>query len=134
VEFRLNGQMLQLDAGSVTIAATRTDREDIREHWVDVRGRRWPPKQLFAAATGIPRSEFTSHIALRLLQRVGFTTSDIPTAVRPRVGSPPPSLAAEPVDGAVDAFRELVTFVSAEELTRASGGWRATSTAATRQM
>jgi len=33
MEFRLNGQMLQLDAESVTIPAARTDPEDIGEHW-----------------------------------------------------------------------------------------------------
>lgn len=78
------------------------------------------PKQLFEAATGIPRSEFTSHIALRSLRRVGFTTSSIPAsdslAMMLSVNVP---AAPEPTDIAtvVEAFRALVTFVSAEGLT-----------------
>jgi hypothetical protein len=118
VEFRLNGEMRRLDVESVTAAATRGVPDGIREHWVEAGGGRWPPKQLFEAATGIPRSKFTSHIALRLLQRIGFTTSDIPTASRPATVYPlNTAIAPEPVNVAAEAFRVLITFVSAEALT-----------------
>jgi hypothetical protein len=75
VEFVLNGVSYLLDAPSVRSALRGGAPDEVREHWVDVDGVRWPPKQALAFATGIDRSEFTSHRALGLLERLGFCTS-----------------------------------------------------------
>ncbi|WP_368679881.1 hypothetical protein R1X32_00510 (plasmid) [Rhodococcus opacus] len=49
--------------------------EPIREHWVDVDGVRYPPKQAYQLISNLPRSTFTSHTALARLRVIGFTTS-----------------------------------------------------------
>ena len=76
MDFTLNGDTHSLDDQTVRSALRGGAPDDIREHWVDVDGVRWPPKQALAIATGLNRREFTSHFALRQLQRLGFTTSD----------------------------------------------------------
>lgn len=75
MEFTLNGIRHALDASTVRSALRGGSPEDVREHWVDIDGVHWPPKQVFALATRVHRSEFTSHLALRQLQRIGFPTS-----------------------------------------------------------
>ncbi|WP_158726423.1 hypothetical protein [Tomitella fengzijianii] len=50
--------------------------EPVREHWCDVDGVRYPAKQAYQLLTGIPRSQFTSHQALRGLRSAGFVTSE----------------------------------------------------------
>ena len=76
VKFILNGREHEVaeDVARTRIAASQPDSP--QTHWVELDGRRWPPKQAFEIATGIPRAEFTSHIALRNLRRLGFHTSD----------------------------------------------------------
>ncbi|QTS00548.1 hypothetical protein J6K27_000045 [Rhodococcus qingshengii] len=49
--------------------------EPIREHWADIGGVRYPPKQAYQLISNLPRSSFTSHTALARLREVGFTTS-----------------------------------------------------------
>ncbi|SFL38148.1 DUF6884 domain-containing protein [Geodermatophilus ruber] len=73
--FILNGVHCELDAGTVRSALRGVTPDAVREHWVDVDGVHWPPKQVFALATGLERTEFTSHTALRQLQRLGLRTS-----------------------------------------------------------
>ncbi|HXH59564.1 SCO5918 family protein [Iamia sp.] len=55
--------------------------ESIQAHYAIVGGRRFPPKQVIAAVTGLDRSAFISTQARRILERLGFTVG--------RVGSPP---------------------------------------------
>lgn len=76
MDFVLNGVQHSVDAGTVRAVLRGLTPGDVREHWVDVDGVHWPPKQLFALTTGLQRTEFTSHIALRQLRRLGFPTSD----------------------------------------------------------
>lgn len=54
--------------------------EPIQAHYVIVGGRRFPPKQVIGAVTGLDRSEFISTQARRILERLGFKVG--------RVGSP----------------------------------------------
>jgi hypothetical protein len=75
MDFVLNGVSHSLHADDVRSALRATRPEDVREHWVEVDGVRWPPKQAFALVAGVDRAEFTSHNALRQLQRLGFATS-----------------------------------------------------------
>jgi len=95
MEFVLNGVSHALQPDDIRSALRPARPEPVREHWVDVDGVHWPPKQVFALATRIDRSEFTSHLALRHLQRLGFRTSDWsgsrverPTEAAPQAAAP----------------------------------------------
>ncbi|WP_182357233.1 PE-PGRS family protein [Tomitella gaofuii] len=57
-------------------AIARHTPEPVREHWCDVDGVRYPAKQAYQVLTGLPRSQFTSHQALRQLRSVGFIASE----------------------------------------------------------
>ena len=48
--------------------------EPIRDHFVVVAGRRFPPKQIIALATGLDRNDFTTNQARSILRRLGFAT------------------------------------------------------------
>ena len=48
------------------------DPEPIRERYAVVLGRRYPPKQVLAAVTGLDRADFTTHQARAVLRRLGF--------------------------------------------------------------
>lgn len=54
--------------------------EPIQAHYVVVERRRFPPKQVIAAVTGLDRSTFISTQARSILERLGFTVG--------RLGSP----------------------------------------------
>lgn len=75
MEFVINGVGHSLDASTVRSALRGGAPDPVREHWVDVDGVRWPPKQALGLATGLDRADFTSHRALGLFERLGFTTS-----------------------------------------------------------
>lgn len=49
--------------------------EPVREHYVVVRGRRYPPKQVVSLLTGLDRADFTTHQAQRVLERLGFVAA-----------------------------------------------------------
>lgn len=55
--------------------------QPLRDHYVVVNGRRYPPKQVIATVTGLDRSAFITTQARSLLERLQFTVG--------RVGSPP---------------------------------------------
>ncbi|MEO3777279.1 hypothetical protein ABGB16_10595 [Micromonospora sp. B11E3] len=115
--FRLNGQTYHLDADTVRARLTDLIREDIRDHWVEVDGVRWPVKQAFEAAMRVPRDRFTSHIALRHLRAVGFSTSRLPAeGMRPETSTSVPAgdTGADPAE----AFATLLNFVGSADLTR----------------
>ena len=56
-----------------------------------VRGRRYPPKQVLAEATGLDRADFTTHQARAILRRLGFGVY--------RRGAGQPSVGAEAAIG-----------------------------------
>jgi len=45
--------------------------EPVREHYIVVNQRRYPPKQVVALVTGLDRAEFTTHHARRILTGLG---------------------------------------------------------------
>lgn len=69
---RVAGEDFELDARRVERALTEIDPEPIREHYVVIGGRRYPPKQVMAAVTGLDRADFTTHQARSILRRLGF--------------------------------------------------------------
>lgn len=49
-----------------------TQPEPIVSHYVVIGDRRFPPKQVIIAMTGLDRADFTTHHARRILTRLGF--------------------------------------------------------------
>lgn len=79
--------------------------ESIQAHYVIVNGRRFPPKQVIAAVTGLDRSAFISTQARRLLERLGFTVGRLGSA--PRITGPRPEVAS-PADDRLGREAELL--------------------------
>lgn len=125
MDFVLNGRTHTLDAETVRTRVHGAPPHDIRTHWVEIDGRRWPSKQAFRVVTGLTDEPFISHFALRLFQRLGFTTSPIPdvaqsarpqplestTIVQPRVDADGPRM------DATVAFATLEAYLSNGSLT-----------------
>lgn len=68
----VGGRPLELTASEVAERMRGEDPESIREHFVEVAGSAFPPKQVLAAVTGWDRATFTTMEALRVLNRLGF--------------------------------------------------------------
>jgi hypothetical protein len=68
----VSGHRYEFDRHRVQTALEGVLPEPIREHFVVINGRRWPPKQVLALVTGLDRADFTTHQARRALTRLGF--------------------------------------------------------------
>lgn len=77
MQFRIAGHPFQLDAMEIEGRTERLLPEPVREHYVVVAGRRFPPKQVISHVTGIDRADFTTHQARRILRRLGFVTARV---------------------------------------------------------
>jgi hypothetical protein len=75
-----------------TFALRRTDverrmrgvlPEPLKDHFVVVGQRRYPPKQVLGEITGLDRAEFTTHHARRILTGLGFAAGRRSTAAAP---------------------------------------------------
>lgn len=75
----VSGRKYDLDSQGVQEALRSALPEPIREHFVVINGRRWPPKQVLALMTGLDRADFTTHQARRVLTRLGFTAARSPS-------------------------------------------------------
>jgi hypothetical protein len=73
--FTISGRQFELDHDRVERAVVGILPDPVREHYVVVGGRRFPPKQVVARATGLDRADFTTHQARRVLKRLGFTAA-----------------------------------------------------------
>lgn len=69
---RVAGQDFDLTASIVERSVAGVDPEPIQEHYVVIRNRHYPPKQVLAEATGLDRADFTTHQARAVLRRLGF--------------------------------------------------------------
>jgi hypothetical protein len=69
---RVAGIEFDLSRSSVERSVVTVEPEPIREHYVIVGGRRYPPKQVLARITGLDRADFTTHQARAVLRRLGF--------------------------------------------------------------
>jgi hypothetical protein len=72
VDFVVNGQSLHLSRAEVERAMVGVTPDPIRSHAVLVKGVRYPIKQVFGAATGLDRLDFTSATARRHLAKLEF--------------------------------------------------------------
>ena len=72
MSFTLNGVRYTLSAEDVAHRLRDVSPEGVRQLAVRIGDTLYPVKQAFEAATGVPRSEFTSHVARRHLASLGF--------------------------------------------------------------
>src|SRR6266498_2534567 len=75
--FTISAHQFELDADAVEKVAERVLPDPIRTHYVVVRGRRYPPKQVLEYVTGLDRADFTTHQARRILKRLGFVAARV---------------------------------------------------------
>jgi hypothetical protein len=61
-----------LRASQIELAMSDVLPEPLRDHYVVVCQRRYPPKQVLGRVTGLDRAEFTTHHARRILTGLGF--------------------------------------------------------------
>jgi len=73
--FTVAGQTIELERDEVERKLERVLPEPLREHYVVVCSRRYPPKQVLSEVTGLDRADFTTHQARRILKRLGFTAA-----------------------------------------------------------
>lgn len=69
---KIAGRFFTLRTGDVIRVMRAVDPEPISSHFVVVGSRRFPPKQVISAVTGLDRADFTTHQARRTLMRLGF--------------------------------------------------------------
>ncbi|MGV9359830.1 hypothetical protein [Amycolatopsis sp. NPDC003731] len=116
IDFVLNGEQYRLSRAQVLSAAARGGPEPIRTHWVGIGEQRWPPRQIFERALGVPRTDFISHYAIRQLRRLGFPTSPLPHEPGiPERERPAPESDLGP---AIKSFIDLHEFFGQEDLSR----------------
>lgn len=74
-KFRVSGYTIELESSDVERELADVLPEPLREHYVVVGARRFPPKQALSEVTGLDRADFTTHQARRILKRLGFTAA-----------------------------------------------------------
>jgi len=78
--FTISGQAFELDRLGIEQCMLDLLPDPLHEHYVVVRGRRFPPKQVLSCATGLDRADFTTHQARRILKRLGFAAARVQRA------------------------------------------------------
>lgn len=71
-QFTISGRRVLLEREVVERALDGSLPDPVKEHYVVVSGRRYPPKQVIERVTGLDRADFTTHQARRILKRLGF--------------------------------------------------------------
>jgi hypothetical protein len=80
VRVKIAGRVFDLHQGEVSRLVSRLEPAEIRDHFVEVRGRRYPVKQALGAATGLDLSDFTSQHARSALRRLGLPVGRLSSA------------------------------------------------------
>ena len=68
----LNGREYALEEQQVVRTLAHVEPEPVRDHYVVVEGRRFPPKQVLSLVLGIDRADFTTYQARTILRRLGL--------------------------------------------------------------
>lgn len=89
-----------LDRDGVEQAMALVDPDPLVVFYAVVNGRRYPPKQVVAAVTGLERGDFTTHQARSILRRLGFGVQ--------RRGAPQGDRSAPPAHDAVSPLEPFV--------------------------
>ncbi|MDQ3914584.1 MAG: hypothetical protein M3323_04525 [Actinomycetota bacterium] len=71
-QFTVAGKAFSKTQSDVVSAMKGKDSENIREHWAEINGTRYPVKQVLEAVTGVDRADFQSMTARRVLRQLGF--------------------------------------------------------------
>jgi hypothetical protein len=98
----------ELRASGVERAMQGVLPEPLKDHFVVVGPRRYPPKQVLSRVTGLDRAEFTTHHARRILTGLGFPAGRRPAppardAAR-RVGRDSATMGARPSAETLEPF------------------------------
>ncbi len=72
VPMTINGQTYQISDIAIRLAARNATPERIKDYYVEVKGKQFPPKQLIRLVTKTP-DPFNSANARSILTRLGFT-------------------------------------------------------------
>jgi len=88
MEFVPNGNRLALDQTHVEQAVLRESPDALQQCGVRVSGVVYPVKQVLSLATGLPRGDFKSQTARRLLARLGFEVIGGAPPLEPRDAAP----------------------------------------------
>lgn len=88
MKFTLNGERYDVDPSDARARLAAHPPEPIQVHWVELDGRRWPPKQALEVVLGVQRAGFTTHRAAEILCRLGLSTSRAQTSTRSRMSAP----------------------------------------------
>jgi len=114
---RIAGQDFRLRSSAVARTVRTLEPEPIASHFVVIGDRRFPPKQVISAVTGLDRADFTTHQARRTLMRLGFR------AGRRGVGGTA-TMAAAQLDGpAIESLGQTAAESLAERLHPLAGQW-----------
>ena len=70
--FTVGGKRFELSRAEVERRMEGVEPNPVREHYVEVGGRRFPPKQVLAAVTGLDLLDFQTTSARRVLGKLGF--------------------------------------------------------------
>jgi len=100
----ISGRRFRLAPDRVTHATADVLPDPLRDHYVVIGGRRYPPKQVIALVTGLDRADFTTHQARRILARLGFPVARRSNSARMSPGrgpsaTPSPAEALRPYIG-----------------------------------
>jgi hypothetical protein len=106
----------ELRASQIERAMQDVLPDPLRDHYVVVCQRRYPPKQVLGRITGLDRADFTTHHARRILTGLGFPAG--------RRAAQPVTEAATP--GAARKSASVKARASAETLAPFVGQWVAT--------
>jgi len=71
--------VFDLHQADVSRVVARVEPAEIRDHFVEIRGRRYPVKQALGVATGLDLSDFTSQHARSALRRLGLPVGRLST-------------------------------------------------------
>lgn len=72
VRVQIAGHVFELHQSEVAKLVGHLEPAEIRDHFVEIRGRRYPVKQALGAVTGLDPSDFTSQHARSALRRLGL--------------------------------------------------------------
>lgn len=116
---QISGQQFDLDPRRIVRAVSRALPEPVRDHYVVIEGRRYPPKQVIALATGLDRADFTTHQARRILRRLGFTAARRSAHPTLSAGAAPRGPTTDPVEGLRPHIGEWVAVKDSDVLVAA---------------
>jgi 5-methylcytosine-specific restriction protein B len=77
IKFTVGGTEFALSKEEVERKLKGVEAENINRVYVEVNGKRYPVKQVFAVAAGFIRGGFTTHDAVRVLRKLLFSVGEV---------------------------------------------------------